>query len=57
MTVYRGVHAGITKSGVKKGENGLKRVSAADCSDDDKCRDGIDRVHKCRVRIGWVVKG
>ncbi len=33
---------------------GLTRVSAAVCSDDGKCRDGIDTVHKCRVRIGWV---
>ena len=29
-TAYRGIHAGVTKSGVKKGENGLTRVSAAD---------------------------
>ncbi len=35
---YRSIHAGVTKSGVKKWENGLTRVSAADCSDDDKCR-------------------
>ena len=33
-TTYRGVHVGVTKSGVKKGKNGLTRLSAADCRPD-----------------------
>ncbi len=33
---YGGIHAGVMKSGVKKGKNGPTRVSAADCSGDGK---------------------
>ncbi len=29
---YRGIHAGVTKSGVNKGKFWLTRLSAADCS-------------------------
>ncbi len=52
---YRGIHAGVTKSGVKKGENRLTRLTAADCSDDGKWRDDIDTVNKLSSRFGWVV--
>ncbi len=29
MTVYCGIHAGVTKRGVKKGKNGLTRVTVS----------------------------
>ena len=33
-TTYRGIDAGVTESGVKRGGNGSTRVSAADCRGD-----------------------
>ncbi len=50
---YRGIHAGVTESGVKKGKNEPTRVLAADCSGDGKCSDDIDTVNKVPSRIGW----
>ena len=52
---YGGIHAGVTKSGVKKEKNGLTRLTAADCSDDGKWRDDIDTVNKLSSRFGWAI--
>ncbi len=48
-TTYRGIHAGVTKSGVKKEENASTRLSAADCSGDGTALSTISSFFVCTM--------